>query len=93
VGYKTSGVRIVPLSEKDDDKFYDGSYDHVLSGKYPLSRFLYIYINKQPNQKLDPLMKEFLTFVLSYEGQQIVIKDGYLPLPTKVVLEELKKLD
>ena len=93
VGYKTSGVRIVPLSNKDDGKFYDGSYENVLSGKYPLSRFLYLYINKQPNQKLDPLMKEFLTFVLSYEGQQIVIKDGYLPLPTKVVLEELKKLD
>ena len=93
VGYKTSGVRIVPLSKKDDGKFYDGSYENVLSGKYPLSRFLYLYINKQPNQKLDPLMKEFLTFVLSYEGQQIVIKDGYLPLPTKVVLEELKKLD
>jgi len=93
VGYKTSGVRIVPLSKKEDGKYYDGSYEHVLSGKYPLSRFLYIYINKQPNQKLDPLMKEFLTFVLSYEGQQIVIKDGYLPLPTKVALEELKKLD
>jgi phosphate transport system substrate-binding protein len=93
VGYKTSGVRIVPLSKKEDGKYYDGSYENVLSGNYPLSRFLYMYINKKPNQKLEPLMKEFLTFVLSYEGQQIVIKDGYLPLPTKVVLEELKKLD
>lgn len=93
VGYKTSGVRIVPLSKKDGDKFYDGSYENVLSGKYPLSRFLYIYINKKPNQSLDPLLKEFLKFVLSYEGQEIVIKDGYLPLPTKVVLDELKKLD
>jgi len=93
VGYKTSGVRIVPLSKKEDGKYYDGSYENVLSGNYPLSRFLYIYINKKPNQKLEPLMKEFLTFVLSYEGQQIVIKDGYLPLPAKVVLEELKKLD
>jgi len=93
VGYKTSGVRIVPLSKKEGGKFFDGSYENVLTGKYPLSRFLYIYINKKPNQQLDPLMKEFLTFVLSYEGQQIVIKDGYLPLPTKVVLEELTKLD
>jgi phosphate transport system substrate-binding protein len=93
VGYKTSGVRIVPLSKKDGGKFYDGNYENVLSGKYPLSRFLYIYINKKPNQQLDPLMKEFLKFVLSYEGQEIVIKDGYLPLPTKVVLEELAKLD
>ena len=93
VGYKTSGVRIVPLSKKDGDKFYDGSYENVLSGKYPLARFLFIYVNKKPNQPLDPLLKEFLKFVLSYEGQEIVIKDGYLPLPTKVIKEELKKLD
>ena len=93
VGYKTSGVRIVPLSKNEGGTYYDGSYEHVLSGKYPLSRFLYIYINKKPNQPLDPLLKEFLKFVLSYEGQEIVIKDGYLPLPKKVVLEELKKLD
>lgn len=93
VGYKTSGVRIVPLSKKDGETFYDGTYEHVLSGKYPLSRFLFIYVNRKPNQPLDPLLKEFLKFVLSYEGQSIVIKDGYLPLPTKVVLEELKKLD
>lgn len=93
IGYKTSGVRIVPLSKKDGETYYDGSYENVLSGKYPLSRFLFIYINKKPNQQLEPLLKEFLKFVLSYEGQEIVIKDGYLPLPTKVVLEELKKLD
>ena len=92
VGYKTSGVRIVPLSIKDNDKYYDGSYDNVLKGKYPLSRFLFIYINKKPNTELDPLLKEFLKYVLSYEGQQIVIKDGYLPLPSKVALEELEKL-
>jgi phosphate transport system substrate-binding protein len=93
VGYKTSGVRIVPLSKKEGGTYYDGSYEHVLSGKYPLSRFLFIYFNKKPNQPIDPLLKEFLKFVLSYEGQAIVIKDGYLPLPTKVVLEELKKLE
>ena len=92
VGYKTSGVRIVPLSKKEDGKFYDGSYENVLSGKYPLSRFLYLYVNKKPNYSLDPLLNEFLKFILSYEGQQIVIKDGYLPLPTNVVLEELDKL-
>jgi len=92
VGYKTSGVRIVPLTKKGDGVYYDGSYENVLSGKYPLSRFLFIYVNKKPNESLDPLMNEFLKFILSYEGQQIVIKDGYLPLPTKVVLEELKKL-
>ena len=92
VGYKTSGVRIVPLSKDEGGKFYDGDYDNVLSGKYPLSRFLYIYVNKKPNNSLDPLLNEFLKFILSYEGQQIVIKDGYLPLPLKADMEELEKL-
>ena len=92
VGYKTSGVRIVPLAKEEGGKFYDGDYDNVLSGKYPLSRFLYIYVNKKPNNSLDPLLNEFLKFILSYEGQQIVIKDGYLPLPAKVDMEELEKL-
>lgn len=93
VGYKTSGVKIVPLAKKDGGKYYDGSYEHVLSGKYPLSRFLYIYINKKPNTELDPLLKEFLKYVLSYEGQQVVVKDGYLPLPAKAVEKELAKLN
>jgi len=91
LGYKTSGVRIVPLSKKEG-KYYDGSYENVLSGNYPLSRFLYIYINKKPNDEIDTLLREFLKFVLSYEGQQIVVKDGYLPLPVKIVSEQLKTL-
>lgn len=93
IGYRTSGVKALPLSKKMGGTAYDGSYDNVISKKYPLSRFLYLYITKTPNKPLDPLVKEFLKYVLSYEGQQIVIKDGYLPLSYEVVMEELKKLD
>ena len=93
VGYKTSGVKVLSLAEKKGDTCYDGSYENVVSGKYPLSRFLYLYIVKAPNKSLDPLVKEFLKFVLSSEGQQIVIKDGYLPLTNDVVEEELKKIE
>lgn len=93
VGYKTSGVKILPLSKKNDGKFYDGSYENVLSGKYPLSRYLWIYINKKPNSELEPLLKEFLKYVLSKEGQEIVIKDGYLPLPFSAVEKQLKELE
>ena len=93
VGYKTSGVKVLSLSEKKGGTCYNGSYDNVVSGKYPLSRFLYINIVKAPNKPLDPLVKEFLKFILSTEGQQIVIKDGYLPLTNDVAMEELKKLD
>lgn len=93
IGYKTSGVIALPIAKNESDTFHDADYENVISGKYPLARFLNIYINKAPNQELDSLLKEFLKFVFSYEGQEIVIKDGYLPLPLKVIEEELKKLD
>lgn len=93
IGYKTSDVKALALSEKTGGTCYDGHYENVVSGKYPLSRYLYLYIVKAPNRPLDPLVKEFIKFVLSYEGQQIVIKDGYLPLPYEVVIEALKKVE
>ncbi|MBN2426435.1 MAG: phosphate ABC transporter substrate-binding protein [Calditrichaceae bacterium] len=92
IGYSTSGVRALPLSKKKSDKVYDGNYDNVVSKKYPLARYLYLYIVVDPQKPLDPLVKEFIKYVLSSEGQQIVVKDGYLPLPYDVVMEELKKL-
>ena len=66
---------------------------NVMNGSYPLARFLYVYINKKPGQPLDPLVKEFVKFILSKEGQELVVKDGYLPSPTAVVEEELKKIE
>jgi phosphate transport system substrate-binding protein len=57
-----------------------------------LARTLNIYINQAPNKPLDPLLKEFLKFVLSYQGQEVVVKDGYLPLNKELVDRELKKL-
>jgi phosphate transport system substrate-binding protein len=93
IGYKTSGVKAVPLVEADGATVSDGNYDDVKSGKYPLSRFLYIYINKGPGKPLDPVVKEFCKLVFSKEGQEVVVKDGYLPLPANIVKEELAKLD
>jgi phosphate transport system substrate-binding protein len=92
VGYKTSGVRTVPLAKKAGDGFVDATPDNALSGKYPLSRFLYVYVNKHPNKPLQPLEREFVKLVLSKIGQQVVVKDGYIPLPAKVVEEELARL-
>jgi len=93
IGYKTSGVKFLSVSKKPGEKAVEPTYENVLSGKYPISRFLYIYILKDPRKPLDPLVKEFLTFVLSYEGQSDVVKDGYFPLPAKVVEEQLKRLN
>lgn len=92
IGYKTSEVRAVPLATKEGASFVAPSYETCLSGDYPMARFLLIYVNKKPGEALDPLTQEFLKFVLSKEGQQVVVKDGYYPLPKALVDEELKKL-
>jgi phosphate transport system substrate-binding protein len=93
IGYRTSGVRIVPLAESDGGPTSEGSYEDVVSKKYPLARYLYVYVNKAPGKPLDPLVKEFLKLVSSREGQEVVVKDGYLPLTAAIVAEELRKLD
>jgi len=92
IGYKTSGVRAVPLTKKIGGKFIAATPENALSGKYPLSRFLYVYVNKHPKKSLSPKVFEFLKLVLSKQGQQIVIKDGYIPLPKKIIDKELAKL-
>jgi phosphate transport system substrate-binding protein len=91
IGYKTSGVRTVPVAAKGG-QCIDDSPENVISGKYPLSRFLYVYVNKAPNKPLDPLVREYLKYVLSQQGQTTVVKDGFIPLPGKIVDEELAKL-
>jgi phosphate transport system substrate-binding protein len=93
IGYKTSGVKVVPLADKDGGAFSDGNYDDVKSGKYPLNRFLYIYINKAPGKPLDPVVKEYCKLIFSKEGQEVVVKDGYLPLPADIAKQELAKLE
>lgn len=92
IGYKTSGVRAVPLTKKAGGEYVDATPANAVSGSYPLSRFLYVYINKHPNKELAPLDKEFIKLILSKQGQEVVIKDGYIPLPEKVVKEYLDKL-
>jgi phosphate transport system substrate-binding protein len=85
IGYKTSEVRAIPLAKNADSSPAEPSFENALAGKYPLGRTLYIYVAKKPNQPPSTLVAEFLKFVLSKEGQEIVIKDGYGPLPLKVI--------
>ncbi len=91
IGYKTSGVRALPLS-KDGKTFVEATEENAISGSYPLSRYLFIYVNKQPNKPLQPMQLEFIKMVLSKQGQQIVAKDGYIPLPAKIIERDLKAL-
>lgn len=92
IGYKTSSVRAVPLSKKPGQPAVAATPENAVSGDYPLSRYLYVYVNKAPNKPLSPLQREFLKSVLSKSGQQVVVKDGYIPLPTKVVDKTRRKL-
>jgi phosphate transport system substrate-binding protein len=91
IGYVTAGIKAVPLANKKGDAFIPATEEQVLASKYPLSRFLYIYVNKAPNKPLPPMEREFLKMVLSKEGQEVVLKDGYIPLPAKFIAKELSK--
>jgi phosphate transport system substrate-binding protein len=96
IGYTTSDVKAVKLARKAGQPSYAEAYENVLSGKYPLARYLYIYVPIDPFKagvaKLSPLSREFLRYALSKEGQQDVVKDGYFPLPANVVVEERRKV-
>ncbi len=91
IGYKTAGVRAVPLA-KEGSNFVEATAENAYAGNYPLSRFLLVYLNKAPGKALDPLTVEFLKLVLSKEGQEVVLKDGYFPITSSLVKEQIEKL-
>src|SRR5690606_20875492 len=92
IGYVTSGVRAIPLSREDDGNYVTPNFETAVDGTYPLSRLLYVYVNKHPNRPLDQLQLEFVKLVLSKQGQQIVARDGYIPLPASIAEKTLKEL-
>jgi phosphate transport system substrate-binding protein len=92
IGYKTSGVKAVALS-KGGSAHVEATPDNAITGDYPLARFLYVYVNKVPGKPLSPLESEFIKMVLSTQGQKVVVKDGYIPLPSKVADKALASID
>jgi len=92
IGYKTSGVRALPLSKKPGQPFVEADASHAVDGSYPLARVLYVYVNKKPNQALAPLEREFFKMVLSKQGQTVVVKDGFVPLPARMALKASQDL-
>lgn len=89
IGYRTSEVRAIPLAKDDKSPAVEPTFANALKGDYPLGRTLYIYVAKKPGGPMPKLVEEFLKFVLSHEGQEVVVKDGYGPLPAKVVEKQL----
>lgn len=92
IGYRTSGVRVLPLAAEHGGEFIEASADNAATGDYPLARFLYIYINKNPNQDLDPQTREFVKMLYSKQGQEVVFRDGYVPLSEAVASRVRKDL-
>tara|TARA_R110000787_G_scaffold20790_49_gene62034 strand:+ start:1827 stop:2798 length:972 start_codon:yes stop_codon:yes gene_type:complete len=92
IGYKTSGVRALPLAKSEGGDLVDATPENATNGKYPLSRVLYVYVNKAPNKDLSPMEREFFKMVLSKQGQEVVEKDGYVPLPAAVASKFLTQL-
>ncbi len=105
LGYRTDGVQVLGIAPDEDsgyfryevDKYRDSKdlgkrFAYVYRGDYPLSRFLYLYVDKKKGEPLAPAVEEFLKFVLSGQGQAIVTETGFIPLNGKMVRKELKKL-
>lgn len=91
IGYITSGVRAIPLGEEEGE-YFEPNAENAASGDYPLARFLYVMVNKHPEDGLTPRSAEFLKMVLSKQGQEVVVRDGYIPLPAAVAERERKNL-
>jgi len=86
IGYTTSGVKAVQI---------DGvmpTAENCINGSYPLARQLLVYVNRDPRQPMDKLTYEFLRFVLSKQGQEVVAKDGYYPLRAPIAAQILANL-
>jgi len=92
IGYQTASVHTLALARQGTTDFVEDNQENTLSGRYPLARYLYVYVNKAPNRPLNPLEGEFLRLILSRSGQEAVVKDGYIPLPAAVVQQALKTL-
>jgi len=91
IGYKTADVRAIPLALEGAD-LIPATAEYAYTGEYPLSRFLWLAINYKPNSELDPLRREFVKYVFSKQGQEVVIKDGYYPVTAAVAREAIKKV-
>ncbi len=93
IGYRTSGVRAIPLAMKEGASLVEPTYANASKGSYPLARFLLVYVNKAPNKPLSPIVQEFLNFVYSREGQQVVIKDGYFPISSDLITKQRRNFE
>jgi phosphate transport system substrate-binding protein len=92
IGYRTADVRPVPLAMRPGEAAVAAEAENAYAGRYPLARFLYLSVNFKPGGSLDPLRREFLRYVLSADGQESVLKDGYLPVTAPIAKRALESV-
>ncbi|MFQ5670717.1 MAG: PstS family phosphate ABC transporter substrate-binding protein [Acidobacteriota bacterium] len=89
IGYRTADVAVVPLAGRAGQPVLP---EPANISTYPLARYLQFYINLKPGNDLDPLRREFIKLVLSRTGQEVVLKDGYLPVSAQVARRQMASL-
>lgn len=92
IGYKTADVRALPLAAEVGEEPVEPIAANAMSGDYPLARFLYLYVNFRPGSDLEPLRREFITYVYSQSGQKDVIRDGYYPVPSAIARRAMESV-
>lgn len=86
-------TKVLKLSATPNGPFHAATFDEVAAQTYPLSRVIYIFVNKAPGKPLNPVLEEFLRFALSRQGQEDVVKDAiFTPLPPALDAKQIDKL-
>lgn len=83
IGFDIQGVKALKLIDKKGKDAVEPSSKNVLNMSYPLSRMLYIYVDKAPGKPLNPAVEEFIKFVLSKDGQELVVISGFIPVSAR----------
>ncbi|MCG8584379.1 MAG: phosphate ABC transporter substrate-binding protein [Pirellulales bacterium] len=92
IGYKTADVKAIALAEDAESDAVPASAEYAYTGEYPLARNLWLSVNHKPGAQLDPLRREFLKYIFSKPGQEVVVKDGYFPVSAKYAKKMLEEV-
>jgi phosphate transport system substrate-binding protein len=76
MGYISSKQKPVAIAKDEKSEYEAPSIENVINGKYPISRPLFLYTNGSPQG----LVKKFVDFTLSKEGQDIVLATDFVPV-------------
>jgi phosphate transport system substrate-binding protein len=88
-----AGVKVLPIIPYKATDARAPNQENVTTSRYPMPRLYYAYVNRAPGQPLDPMVNEFLHFLLSSDGQGVVADVGILPAPAEFLTVALKRLD